>query len=227
MRISIPCQTSHDTLYNHLLMEIVGQGIILGLGLSILIGPIFVAQSQASFTLGFYGGMMINFGVWTSDLIISLCSLYFVEEMRGLSRHPVFIHSVGIAGATLLLIIGLFLLFKKVNIPMNHEKSPPRTSGRLILKGFLVNTLNPFTFSFWMGVMSSYVIYQNLSRSQGFILITSILAVIMATDSLKVYFAHRLSKKLNKELVSRFNRISGAVFVIFALALIFRLSEFV
>ena len=110
---------------------------------------------------------------------------------------------------------------------MNQEKSPPRTSGRLILKGFLVNTLNPFTFSFWMGVMSSYVIYQNLSKIQGFILITSILAVIMATDSLKVYFAHRLSKKLNKELVSRFNRISGAVFIIFALALIFRLSEFV
>lgn len=51
-------------------MQYVFEGILLGLTLTILLGPIFVALTQTGIKHGIRAGISVGTGIWTSDLIV-------------------------------------------------------------------------------------------------------------------------------------------------------------
>lgn len=135
------------------------EGIQLGLALAILTGPLLFALLQASLERGVRGGMMVALGIWISDVLF-LAGVYsglnYVEQ---LVRWDGFETTLGLAGSLILAGFGLAALLSPPPAPeqLMEVTRPGKTWGALLLKGFLINTINPFTVFFWFSVMTGLV----------------------------------------------------------------------
>jgi threonine/homoserine/homoserine lactone efflux protein len=91
-----------------------------------------------------------------------------------------------------------------------------------LFKGFLVNTLNPFTFFFWGVIAAGKLAESGFSKNEFFLFFGAILFVIITTDMLKVYLAKVIRKYLKPGNILLVRRISGVAFVIFGIVLMVR-----
>ena len=205
-------------------MEPLLNGIFFGLILTILTGPIFFALVQIGIERGFRAGFVMGLGIWISDVIIVLGVYqgvaYFIKatEMSGFKLW------MGIAGGVILIVIGTLTLLSPppdMAAPKNIKTS---TASYLTFfaKGFLINTINPFTFFFWVSVMTTVVIKEGFGTQASFLFFGGIIGTIMVTDSLKVGMAKYIRRWLRPIHVLWTRRISGVALVLFGIALMIR-----
>jgi len=199
-------------------------GILFGLLLTIMAGPIFFALVQAGIERGFRAGFVMGLGIWFSDIIIVLGVYqgvsYFMKaiEMAGFKLW------MGIAGGVILILIGLFTLLSPppdMDVPKDIKTSTA-SYFTLFGKGFLINTINPFTFFFWVSVMTSVVIKEEMGTSSALFFFGGIIGTIMVTDSLKVVLAKFIRKVLKPVHLLWTRKIAGSALIIFGVALMIR-----
>jgi threonine/homoserine/homoserine lactone efflux protein len=65
-------------------------GIILGLTLTILLGPIFVALTQTGIQHGIRAGVAVGSGIWISDLLVIISSWFFIRQIDDLAKNATF-----------------------------------------------------------------------------------------------------------------------------------------
>lgn len=200
------------------------EGIKFGLILCILVGPLLFALVQAGVEEGFRAGAAVGLGIWISDFLFIAgvyLGLSYVTQIIELENFPLYL---GIGGSIVLIVFGLGTLMSKPPTFNTNTLKSIRSSSyfSLMLKGFLINTINPFTVFFWMGLMSTIVVKSELSQSDAFLFFTGILGTIIFTDSLKVLFAKKIRNKLRPIHVLWLRRISGAALIIFGVVLFAR-----
>jgi len=203
-------------------MQFIIEGIFLGLVLAVSMGPIFVALTQASLEKGATAGFAVGFGVWVSDIIIVIISLLMIKEISEVVNGDVFQFWMGVAGVVVLSIFGIVLIMKKPKIVNNQDLISMSNFVNYWFKGFLINTLNPFTFIFWLGTMSTYKIGKLVSTEELSILLFTILAVIIISDSIKIILAKLIRNSLEDKHVEWISKISGAGLIGFACFLLYQ-----
>lgn len=206
-------------------MEVFFQGVAFGLALAAMAGPIFFALLQTGIEEGFRAGMKVGVGIWTSDLLyITLCFLglsYVIE----LVEWDNFNYYVGTIGGCILLAVGIGgLISKPIQFENGKAVSKSSSSFSLWLKGFMINTVNPFTVVFWMGTMTSAVLKDELVTSDVFIFFGAILATVILTDCLKIYLAKWIRSRMNDKYLLWIRRGGGIVFIVFGIGLIVRVT---
>jgi len=146
-------------------MELILEGIVWGLVLSVSIGPIFFALVQTSIKEGLGAGIFVGTGIWVSDLLFIVFTFLGLSQLKELSENNTFTIAFGLIGGLFLLIFGIILFFKKPPSLEELRAEPKRNSSipMLWLQGFFINTVNPFTIFFWLTTMGSGV----LNRSFG------------------------------------------------------------
>ncbi len=196
---------------------------MLGLLLSIMIGPIVFALIQAGIERGFRAGAAIGVGIWLSDLIYILLSYFGVSYLLNMLEWDGFKLTLGIAGGLVLIITGIITLFSR---PPQIDKPSGISDSYLSLwlKGFLINTVNPFTVFFWTSVTTTVVAKDNLDGQDAAILFGGILGTLIVTDSLKVLLAKSIRRWLKPKHILLTRRISGLALVIFGIVLMVRAS---
>ena len=97
-----------------------------------------------------------------------------------------------------------------------------RTYGLLWVKGFLVNTINPFTVFFWISVIGTMVVKRGLDGQASTLFLGSILCTIVATDTLKILLAERIRTRLRPIHLVFLRRIAGVSLLLFGLILLIR-----
>ena len=209
-------------------MEFLLNGIKFGLVLCILLGPIFFALIQAGVEEGIRAGTMVGLGIWISDLIFIFgvyLGLSYVRQIVALDNFTLYL---GVGGSITLLFFGIGALVSRPPSFESALNSPTRSSSyfSLWLKGFLINTINPFTVFFWMGLMSTLIIEDDLNHTQSMLFFTGILGTIIATDFAKVLLAKKIRKRLKPVHVLWLRRISGAALIAFGIALLVRVWVF-
>ena len=101
-------------------LSLIAQGVLLGLTLAILLGPIFVTLSQIALEKGARAGIVASTGVWISDvIIISLCYV-FIQRINYLVEDSTFTYWMGLLGGFILISFGAGALFKKVDRPLDR-----------------------------------------------------------------------------------------------------------
>ncbi len=201
-------------------MQFVIEGILFGLTLSILLGPIFIALTQSSIEKGYKAGLSVGMGIWVSDLLFIVLTYEFIHRITHIVNGEYFQLSMGIIGGLVLIGFGIYSLFSKVKEISKSEISGAKSYLQFFIKGFLVNTVNPFTFIFWISVITTYVLGRNINGLQSVEFLGAILFVIICTDSLKVFLAQLLRKKLQPIHLQWINRIAGAALAVFGVLLI-------
>ena len=122
----------------------------------------------------------------------------------------------------MLIVFGIGAFLKKVKIGPEKKYFSAKNYAGFWMKGFLVNTINPFTFIFWLGVISTYVIARKITGTQAFIFLGSILLTIISTDSIKILLAKKIKQKMQSHQLQWFNRVAGIGLFFFGIYLIYR-----
>lgn len=203
-------------------MNLILDGLLLGLTLAILLGPIFVALTQTGIQRGVRAGLSVGTGIWISDILVIVTAYFFIKEIDEIAQNKSFHLWMGWIGGLILIIFGIISLVKK---PKLDEKIPAfnaKSYAGYWTKGFAVNFFNPFTFVFWISVMTTYVIGKKIDGPDATLLFGSIMFTIIVTDSLKVVLAKLIRKKLKHNHIVLFGKLAGIIFITFGVILILR-----
>ena len=204
------------------MIEALLKGITLGLLLSISVGPVMFSIIKQSLNNGHTGGMAFITGVSASDITMVLISNVFTQLFSILSSHR---KEIGIAGSIFLISIGVFFVFFK-KIKVNEEGQQVflqfRRSDylRIALSGYLMNTLNPAVFIFWLTASTTFI---NHTIEEKLVLFIVCLAIVLSADIAKVMLAGKIRKKLTPHNIHIVNRVNGLILIGFGIALIWGL----
>ena len=194
-------------------------GITLGLVLMISVGPVIFSIIKQSLNNGREGGFSFIAGVWLSDILLIIVSNAFSELVTYMMEYR---KILGILGSLFLLLMGVFyVFFKKIKL-QNPEGGILKFTRTDILKifssGFLLNTLNPNVFLFWLGTATAFASEYSFNER---IMIFSICLIINVTaDIVKVLMAGKLRTRLTLHNITLINKISGSILIGFGIALL-------
>ena len=206
-------------------MSFFWEGLKIGLILCFLLGPIFFTLVQTSVEEGFRAGTVVGFGIWISDILFVAAVYWGISFVIRITEWQNFSLWLGWVGGIILFAFGLGSLLSKPDIK-SFKPVPSRTSSifTLFSKGVLVNSVNPFTFFFWIGISTTFIVKGELEPQQAFLFFSGILVTIIVTDLLKIILAKSIRKKLEPKHVLWIRRITGLVLIIFGIALVVRVT---
>jgi threonine/homoserine/homoserine lactone efflux protein len=198
-------------------------GISMGLMLAALIGPIFFTLLQTAVERGFRAGFAVAVGEWWSDLGF-IAATYF--GMTWLNQHldqDLFKYYVGMLGGIILIGFGASSLVAKLKPDAPLPPINARTLSGFFLKGVAINSINPFTFIFWIGTTGAYVIKNELPPAEATVFYSSIIGTIAFFDILKIWAAKRLRAYLQPHHITIMRRVAGVALVFSGIVLIGRI----
>lgn len=200
------------------------KGLALGLMLSISVGPVIFSILKQSINNGHKGGFAFIIGVSLSDITLVVISNLFTVLFEGLLQYKT---AIGIGGSTLLITLGLYVIFFK-KVKVNEAGTQvilmrKRDYIKIFLSGFFMNSLNPTVIGFWLLTSTSLL---TQSHEYRFVVFVTCLIIVAALDITKVMLAGRIRSKLTLHNIHIINRISGMILVGFGVALIWGILAF-
>ncbi|HEY2720313.1 MAG TPA: LysE family translocator [Chitinophagaceae bacterium] len=204
------------------MIEALLKGITLGLLLSISVGPVMFSIIKQSLNNGHTGGVAFIIGVSASDITMVLVSNVFTQLFSTLSTHR---KEIGIAGSVFLISIGIFFVFfKKIKVNEEGQQVVVQFKRsdyvRIALSGYLMNTLNPAVFLFWLTASTTFI---NHTVQEKLVLFIICLSIVFSTDIAKVMLAGKIRRKLTPHNIHIVNRVNGLILIGFGIALIWGL----
>ena len=194
------------------------EGVYWGVLLAILVGPLLVALIQASLEQGTQAGLAVALGIWVSDLLFVLTVYFGINYVNAWIALDNFEVTLGLAGALVLLATGILTILTKPPRLDDPNHLLKNTKGPLALwtKGFLVNTINPFTVFFWASVMTGVILERDYDGQEATFFFLGILSMIVFSDSLKVILAKKIRHKLTTRHLWWVCRVAGIALIFFA-----------
>lgn len=193
-----------------------GSGILFGLLLTLMIGPVFFALIQTSIEKGFASGGSMAVGIALSDAVYVVIASLGVAV---LANSPAFQGWLGLAGGTIMLVFGIANFQKKIKEAQEQGRDAGENNMiRQAVKGFLLNGINPFVLLFWFGIAA---LNYNHSLQQKICFFTGILITVLLTDLLKAYTANKLRRWLTPKFMLRMNKLVGIALIIFSIKLFY------
>ncbi|MFM2362357.1 MAG: hypothetical protein RLZZ316_1259 [Bacteroidota bacterium] len=197
------------------------KGLTIGFILALSVGPVIFTIIKQSINNGYRGGFSFVIGVWLSDIFLVILSNFFSEWVATILQYK---RTIGYIGSIFLIAMGIFFVFfKKVIVTEDNIlpelKFRKRDITKIALSGFLINTLNPSVFIFWLLYATTTAAKHNLKER---ILIFSVcLLVNMLADVLKVLMAGKLRQRLTVKNITIINKLSGSILLGFGIALLY------
>ncbi len=194
------------------------KGLVLGLMLSISVGPVIFTILKQSINNGHKGGFAFIAGVSASDITLVIISNLFTVLFEGLLQYKV---AIGVGGSMLLIAMGLYITFLKkvktdeagVQIILVNR----RDMAKIFLSGYFMNILNPAVIGFWLLTSTSLLTQTHQYR---FIVFVTCLALVVLLDVAKVMLAGRIRSKLTSHNIHIINRIAGLILIGFGIVLV-------
>ena len=199
--------------------EAVIAGLLLGLALVFSVGPVIFTILKLRINYGLSSAFYFIAGVWLSDFLWVILANVFSTLLEGLTVYKV---PIGTAGGIFLLSLGFYyLFFKKYNSKKQLDEGIQignTTHAKLFLTGFLINTLNPGVIALWLAAATKSI---SSSLNEKIVTFSICLAMNISADFFKINLAGKLRAKLNDKNIVIVNKISGSMFLLFGIALIF------
>lgn len=201
-------------------------GVLLGIILSITLGPAFFSIIQTSIDRGFKSAIFISIGVLLSDITLIFLSYFGLSTIIDLTETQEYI---GIIGAVILFSFGTYTFFKKPDIILRRSRQTPEiikpTPFTFIAKGFLMNFANPFLWVFWLAAVStiSQQVEPNELKKHIFTFFSATVLTVFFFDVIKSYIGQKIKKFLSPRLQLYVNRAVGILLVLFGIFLLLKI----
>jgi threonine/homoserine/homoserine lactone efflux protein len=198
--------------------EAIIAGLLLGLALVFSVGPVIFTILKLRINYGLASAFFFIAGVWLSDLMWVVAANLFSSLLESITVYKL---QIGTVGGIFLISLGLFyLFFKKYHSKEeldNGVQIQASTHLRLLITGFLINTLNPGVIALWLAAATKSI---TSTLEEKIVTFSICLSMNIAADFFKINLAGRLRAKLNDKNIIIINKISGLMFLAFGVALI-------
>ena len=193
------------------------QGVQLGVILFFIVGPLFLLILEETIKSGKRAAFLLAFGLWLSECMFAAISHFGLHSFLDGKEID---YRFGYVAALILILVGITSIKSRNKI---HEPTEFKfaKSTNLFLKGFLINTFNPFVLLFWLGI-ATQVDYKP-HETQLFYF--GLLATIILGDLLKIFFSDRISQKLKTKHLEYIRAFGGVLLIIFGLVIVFRIIQ--
>jgi threonine/homoserine/homoserine lactone efflux protein len=200
------------------MIEALLKGIALGLIIAMMIGPVFFFIISTSIKKGFLTAFLAALGVLLSDACFILLAYFGSSLLFYFHAHE---QTVAIAGGILIAAYGLYLIIKQARVSARSLELPEDKSGKTIylLKGFLLNAINPSVLLFWMVVASTIPVREQFSANETLLFFAGTLATVLMADLAKTYSATRLRSLLHARVLIWMNRLAGSAMIIYGISM--------
>ncbi len=200
------------------MIEAVVAGLLLGLALVFSVGPVVFTIIKLRINYGLQAAFYFIFGVWFSDLLWVVTANVFGSLLTNIITYKLFI---GSAGGLFLISLGVYyLFFKKYYSKAELDQGiaiKNTTHIRMLITGFLINTLNPGVIALWLAAATKAI---DFTIEQKFVTFAICLGLNISADCFKIKLAGKLREKLTERNIRIVNKISGMLYLGFGVALI-------
>lgn len=200
-----------------MILLIIVKGVLTGLLLSVYLGPTFFTVMETLMRRGAKAAILLNSGVWLSDISCIIVAYFGAAELMGPIQNNIIIKLV--AG-------GAFLFFGLTYFLRKPDETVKPLGGMgvmiLLVKGFLINTLNPGVLIFWFGAMIIAVTGLDLHGVQILYYFASTIFTLITFDLLKIVFSHKLRKVVTENVITKLFRVTGVILMALGIFVIIR-----
>jgi threonine/homoserine/homoserine lactone efflux protein len=193
------------------------KGILLGLFMSISVGPTLFAVLKYSLNHSYKAGIAFVLGVSFSDMLYVTVANVAASWLEALSEYE---RIIAYAGAGVLIVVGLAGLFGKYTPKKPSSTKPTITGGhyfRIWTSGFLINTINPGVIITWLAAVTATA---NTSTIYRIILFGTCLGLILIVDFSKVFLADAIRRRLTLRRILYLHRFAAACILFIGIALL-------
>ncbi|GAA5023234.1 lysine transporter LysE [Marivirga lumbricoides] len=198
--------------------SVIINGILFGLLLAVMLGPVFFALIQNSIVKGLRAGFYMALGITIAD-ISYIFLMYF--SVRLFKNNDTISVILGIVGGAIILVTGIMSLLKKAHTTEEQVKTVKKGFIRQFLKGFALNGINPFVLLYWLGVMTMVTVNYKYEGSEIVAFFVSLITTLLITDTTKVFLAHKLRSWITDYRLNWMNKIVGVALILFSLRLFY------
>lgn len=185
--------------------------ILLGISLAAPIGPVSVEMIKRGINHGFWAAFLIRLG---GALGCTLCLIVAYFGMTHLVKDPLQLNAIGLAGALLLLYMGIKTLFgKSKGTDLTLEQN---SQGAMFL-GFYLSIANPIAIVFWT---SMYAAEKATDTSSGIteLLLSFCIIIGVLIWGAGLSAALALGRNLlNQKVIRIISMLSGCAMIFFGL----------
>ena len=221
--------------------HLVLNGILSGIVLSFLIGPVFLVLLETSIKKGPINAMFIDIGVLLGDVLYLLLAYFFAQEVLDKLHDNEYVKYI--AGAVFIG-MGIVAILKRDKPQKKKEVNvdevldevdgvkdgvanlPDKVNGKialgLILKGFGLNAINPGVLLYWIAACAAATEQLNITEGQMFYYFAITLSTMFGVDMIKIYFAGKLKTRLTDKTISYISVVIGCIFIGFGILFFFR-----
>ena len=197
--------------------------ILIGIGLSFMIGPVFFMLIQTSILKGVKAAVAFNMGVILGDVAFIVIAYYgsrhLLERIKDDPR-------LFFIGGLILIVYGAITYLDKSNKKETEEPSIDLTVNnnylKLILKGFFLNFINIGVLALWLGLIVGIGPSLDMNPTRIFYYFALILTSYFVVDLGKILLAKQLKKKMTSLVVFRVKRIMGVLLIVFGVGLMLK-----
>jgi len=189
------------------------KGIVMGLAVSVPLGPIGVLIVQRTLNKNRYSGFFSGMGASISDTLYAILAGFSVSYIIDFIRdHALIFH---IIGGLVILLLGVHIFFKNPRQDMNKYRTKGNSYLQDMFSTFLITFPNPMVVFVFLAVFAgSGVVFQLDHPSQAFFMILGVFIGAnmwwFSLTSIINAFRHRF----NLRAIWWFNKISGGVLML-------------
>lgn len=173
---------------------LLGEGLITGLMLTLMIGPVTMIILRYGLQVNRVAGVYAASGTWVSDFIFIGLTYWMTTSIEQWSQRPDIKLILFLSGGAGLLLMGAWMM--NVRRKVTQSDVVPGTSSywQAFAGGFLVNTLSPFTLFFWLGA----AVFLHLQTGSPIWYYGGLMLTLGAGDVTKAWLAPRLTQWLKE-----------------------------
>jgi transporter, lysE family len=186
------------------------QGVLMGLGVSVPIGPVNVLIM--SYALRSYTkALCLGLGAMSADMLYLALSAFGISQ---LAKIRVVFTCISVFGACFLLYTA-YKIWRGAASSVQPASIEACSGAALYSKGFLINLLNPYVIMFWLSVSAG------TARADFALALAGLASGILAWITLFPLAIYLARSKLPNIVVRAFAYISAFILVFFALKLLY------
>lgn len=200
-------------------IEILLKGVLLGLAVSMPLGPIGIILINRTIKRGFLSGFFSGLGLGSADTLLAVLSALGFTVIIGFIQEERFIITI-LAGVIVIGVGIKVLLSNPVKDFRDREKSD-KSLWRDFYSVFVLSISNPYTILIFVAFFSGIHINSNIRPGLiPFFLIPGVFIGAMLWWFSVSYFLSRFNKKIRLRAIVRINRLGGIVIIIIGILLL-------
>ena len=194
--------------------------ILLGFGLSFMVGPVFFTLLETSITKGFRAALSFDLGVILADIMFITVSYYgSVPILKKIQNDP----RIFLVGGLVLILYGAFTIFNKKTRGIVTDKELVVVENNnylgLFVKGFFLNSINFGVLAFWLAIVLAVSSNFMMDGSKVFRYFAVMVLAFLCTDLVKILAAKQLQRWMTPVMMRKVRHTLGVFFILFGIAL--------